>query len=175
MNVEMTSFETDVAYNTAKAAMTQGLLDVADGDRPALEIHTMMNETTKAAMLAQVGQTHALLAQLEGLQILYGLNGLLGANDNEVAFVYYTQLEDEPAGYDYEGSVKYHGEEAKKIDDTVTLMGTTVPIILFVIAVVLSLVGIALILAGPKGEPIEEESGEGEGSEEEGEERGWRR
>jgi hypothetical protein len=180
LNVEMSLYDMEVAYNVGKATVTQGLLDVADGDRPALDIHTTMNATTKAAMVMKAEQTLALLGQLEGLQTLHGLNTILGMYDNQIAFVYYTQVEEEPEGYDYEGSVKYHGGEAKDIDDALALIGTTIPIILFVVMIILVLVGIALIVAGPGAGPEAEEEEEEdeeeepteEGEEEEGEEGG---
>ena len=171
LSVEMSLYDMEVAYNVGKATVTQGLFDVADGDKPALEIHTTMNATTKAAMVAQVEGTLARLGQLEGLQTLHGLNAVLGLYGNQIAHVYYTQVEEEPAGYDYKGSVKYHGGEAKDIDDTLALVGTTIPIILFVVMIILVLVGIALIVAGPTGEPEEsEEEDEEEEPPEEGEE-----
>ncbi len=160
LDVEMELYDMEVAYNVGKATVMQGLFDVADGDKPALDLHLMFNATTKATMMATAQGTISLLEQLEGLKTLYGLNTVLGMYGNKVAHVYYKQLDEEPAGYDWEGSVKYHGDEAKAIDDTVSLMGTTVPIVLFVVMVVFILVGIALIFAGPKGDDDEEEDEE---------------
>jgi len=172
LDVSMSLYDMEVTYNIAKAAVTQGLLDVADGDEPALDIHLTMNATTKAAMIAKVEATLASLMQLEGLKALHGLNMILVNAENEVAHVYYKQLDEDPEGAENKGSVKYHGEESKKIDDKLNLYGTTIPIVLFVIAVVLILVGIALMVAGPKEEPVEEDDEEPseEGEEGEGEE-----
>ncbi|MGA1872724.1 MAG: porin PorA family protein [Thermoplasmatota archaeon] len=171
LHVDMELYDMEVAYNVGKAAVTQGLLDVADGDAPALDLHLTFNETTKAGMIANVQATLALLGQLEGLMILHGMNNLLTSDEvnNEVAHVYYKQLDEDPEGSEYRGSVEYHGEESKKVDDAIALYGTTIPIVLYVIAAVLILVGIALIIAGPKEEPLEEEpeTEDGEGPEDE--------
>jgi len=177
LDVEMSLYDMEVIYNVGKAAYTQQLLMVADGKKPAVDIHLMLNETTKAEMVLKVQGTLALLGQLEGLKTLHGMNMLLVSKENMVAHIYYKQLDEDPEGAENEGSVEYHGEEAKKVDDAVGLYGTTIPIVLYVIAAVLILIGIALIVAGPKEEPVEEEeeqeegeepAEEGEGEEEEG-------
>ncbi|MEA3559699.1 MAG: hypothetical protein U9R75_10640, partial [Candidatus Thermoplasmatota archaeon] len=170
LSAEMSLYEMEVAYNIGKATVTQGLFDVADGDKPALDLHIYFNETTKATMVATAEGTLALLTQLEGLNTLHGLDTILGLYDNQVIHAYYTQIEEDPEGSEIEGSVEYHGAEAKKIDDYLALRGTTIPVATYVVALVLVIVGISLILVGGKEEEVPEEEKEDEPSEnEEGE------
>ncbi|MGA1849144.1 MAG: porin PorA family protein [Thermoplasmatota archaeon] len=167
LTVGMELYDMEVAYNTAKAVVTQGLLKVADGVEPALVLDLSMNETTRAEMLLKVQETLALLEQLEGLKSLHQFNDLLAFSGHQIALVYYKQLDEDPEGAEESGSVEYHGSEAKKVDDTISMYGTTIPIILYVVMIVLVLVGIALILAGPKEAPPEEEEEDEEPPEEE--------
>ncbi|MFW3145478.1 MAG: porin PorA family protein [Thermoplasmatota archaeon] len=156
LQVEMELYDMEVAYNVAKATVTQGLLDVADGDEPAMDLHIYFNATTKATMktTAQLMNT-----QLQSLMQLQGMKMLLENNDDVYMHVYYAQVE---TG---EGSVEYWAEEAKHIEDQLALYGTTLPIVGYIITLVLVLVGIALILTS--GKKPEEEEGSLEEEEEE--------
>jgi len=173
LDVEMSLYDMEVTYNVGKAAYTQGLLEVADGLKPALDLHMYFNGTTKEMMKTTAMETKALLAQIPGLMQLHAIKNLLASQEDpdRVAFVYYKQLETDREDTDYEGSVEYWSDMAKEMEDTLNLYGTTLPIVLYVIAAILILIGIALIVAGPKEEGVEEEEeeeGEAEGTEEGG-------
>jgi hypothetical protein len=158
LSVDMELYDMEVVYNAAKASATQIMLDIADGDEPVLDLHLMFNTTTKEMMKQTAVAT---LQMVEGLNMLKGMKMVLEANDDIYMHVYYAQVEEG------DGSIEYWGEEAKHIEDQLNMFGTTIPIILYVVMIVLILVGIALILAGPKEMPPEEEEEEEEPPEEE--------
>jgi len=142
--VEMELYDMEVTYNVAKAGATRNMLDIADGDEPALDLYLEFNTTTRATMKQTAIAT---LQMVQGLNMLKGMKALLQSNDDTYMHVYYSQVEEG------DGSIEYWGEEAKHMEDRLALFGTTIPVILYVLMIVFVLVGIALILAGPREAP----------------------
>jgi hypothetical protein len=136
------------------AALSQALL-VADGKEPALWLSLSFDEATKAQQNGIVAATKAKLAQLELLKKAQGLNGLLKSKGNLVAYIYYKQV---PEDLDEnKGSVKYWGDFAKDKEEKMTLYGTTIPLALFALAVILVIAAISFFLMRPKDEDVPEE------------------
>ncbi|MBN1390217.1 MAG: DUF3068 domain-containing protein [Candidatus Thermoplasmatota archaeon] len=157
LTVEMEMYSMEVMYNVGKAGVTQNMLDIADGDEPALDLFLEFNSTTRETM-KQTAQ--ATLQTIQGLNMLKGMKAILEANDDTYMHVYYSQVDEG------DGSIEYWGNEAKHMEDQLALFGTTIPVILFVVMLVLVLAGIALLIAGPKEAPAEEELPEDEEGEE---------
>ncbi len=74
---------------------------------------------------------------------------------NEVAFIYYKQVPENVD--DNKGSVKYWGDFAKDKENQMTLFGTTIPLALFALAVILVIAAISFFLMRPKDEDVPEE------------------
>jgi hypothetical protein len=135
----------------AKAATTSNSLMIADGEKPALELHLSLDEATKQTMMATATETGLLLDQIPGLQQLHGMKAALGDNDNQVAYVYYKQVPENIEGVSNgEGSVEFFADFAKETDDQIQLMGTTIPLILYAAALIVILLGIVLLMTGKK-------------------------
>ncbi|MGA1821318.1 MAG: porin PorA family protein [Thermoplasmatota archaeon] len=164
----------DKAMAQGKAIVTQGLLKVADGIEPALDLTLSFNATTKETMKQTALATKAQLALIPGLMILKGMKMVLESRDNLFIHAYYTQVEEDVEGVsDGTGSVEYWGDFCKDLEDELQLFGTTIPIALYAGAAILIVAAVALILTAgkpPGEEDEEEETGEGEEPEEETEE-----
>ena len=174
LEAEATLAVDEAAAAAMKAQYMAQLLLIADGVEPALDLSMAFNATTKATMKATATATKAQLAQLPLLIQAHAIDDLLKSKGNLVAFVYYKQVDENVD--ENKGSVAYWADFAKGKEDKAILMGTTIPIILYLMAGALIIVGIALILRAGKteeelpepeegGEGVEGERGEDEGSE----------
>ena len=151
LDASTTLHEDDTMMAVVKATATSNSLMIADGERPALELHLSMDEVTKQRMVATATETGLLLDQIPGLQQLHGMKAALGANDNQVAYVYYKQVPENIEGVSNgEGSVEFFADFAKETDDQIQLMGTTIPLILYAAALIMILLGIVLLMTGKK-------------------------
>jgi hypothetical protein len=113
------------------------------------------NDATIAQQQGLVAATKAKLELLGKLKMAHGLNTLLKSKGNKVAFVYYKQV---PVDIDAnKGSVKYWGDFAKEKEQQMTLFGTTIPLALFALAVILVIAAISFFLMRPKEEEPQDE------------------
>jgi len=161
LDAEIDLAEEDAAYASAKAPALSNSLLVADGKRPALDLSLSFNGTTKANMMESTYSLMGLLTLYSNVQT----NGELAAH------VYYEQVDEDVN--ENKGSVEYWGDFAREKQDYIDLMGTTVPLVLYVIGLILVLVAIVLFVVKPgKGEPEEEGAAEEEDPGEEDEEEG---
>ena len=145
--------EGETAMAVAKAMMTSKALMIADGVRPALELHIEFDDATRGEMIATATEMGLLLDQLPGLQQLHLMKQALEFNNNQVAHVYYKQVPEDIEGVSNgEGSVEFFADSAKETDASIQLMGTTLPLIMYVVALVLIIISIAILMSGKKEE-----------------------
>ena len=153
--------EGEATYAVMKATVLGSSLLVADGLRPAMELSITFDAETKAIMAAKATAT---IVQVEGL-MKWNMAKMLMDNYPYVD-VYYEKVD---TGV---GSVGESADQAKDLEASIELMGTTVPIILYAVMVIFILIAVALLFIKPKEEEPEEEPMEDEVPPEEGEEEG---
>jgi hypothetical protein len=150
--IGVTLFTTEGMMAAGQAGALSNALLVADGKEPALELSLRFDGTTVAQQKAMVSATKAKLNLLGQLKMAHALNGLLKSKGNEVAFIYYKQVPDDID--ENKGSVKYWGDFAKEKENQMTLFGTTIPLALFALAVILVIAAISFFLMRPKDEDV---------------------
>ncbi len=144
LSVQTVLSDNDVTAAVGKAAFTSPLLDIADGDEPALILDISFDEDTKASMVVKYEETMASLADLEALKGAHQMDGLLKSMNNRVAYVYYKQVWEDVD--DNKGSVDYWGGFAKDKEDEYNFAAKTIPTILYLLAVLLIIVGVIFII-----------------------------
>jgi hypothetical protein len=154
VSIEVSLYAAEGAMAAAQAAALSNALLVADGVEPALDMSIRFDASTIEQQKGLVTATKANLALLAKLKMAWGLKGLLASKGNQVAYIYYAQV---PLDVDEnKGSVKYWGDFAKEKEEQMTLFGTTIPLALFALAVILVIAAISFFLMKPK-EELEEE------------------
>ncbi len=143
-------FEDEATYAVMKANVLGRSLLVADGLIPAMWLSISFDEETKTAMATKATETKALYAQLPLLEAAIGAKRLFDAYPYVVVF--YEQVDEG------DGSIEYWAHHAQEVDDKIQLMGTTVPILLYVVMVAFILIALALLFIKPKEEEPDDES-----------------